>query len=58
MNFYLYLIMISIITGDIINSRKLPSSIWLDGLKRILNAHGLQPKNWEIFRGDAFQLEV
>ena len=58
MNFYLYLIMISIITGDIINSRKLPSTIWLDGLKRILNAHGLQPKNWEIFRGDAFQLEV
>mgnify|MGYP001399102688 FL=1 len=58
MNFYLYLIMISIITGDIINSRKLPSNIWLDGLKRILNAHGLQPKNWEIFRGDAFQLEV
>ncbi len=58
MNFYLYLIMISIITGDIINSRKLPSSIWLDGLKRILNAHGSQPKSWEIFRGDAFQLEV
>ncbi len=58
MNFYLYLIMISIITGDIINSRKLPSTIWLDGLKRILNAHGSQPKNWEIFRGDAFQLEV
>ncbi len=57
-NFYSYLIMISIITGDIINSRKLPSSIWLDGLKRILDDHGLQPKNWEIFRGDAFQLEV
>ncbi len=50
--------MISIITGDIINSRKLPSTIWMDGLKRILNAYGLQPKNWEIFRGDAFQLEV
>ena len=58
MNFYLYLIMISIITGDIINSRKLPSTIWLDGLKRILNAYGSQPKNWEIFRGDAFQLEI
>ena len=58
MNFYLYLTMISIITGDIINSRKLPSTIWMDGLKRILNAYGLQPKNWEIFRGDAFQLEV
>jgi hypothetical protein len=50
--------MISIITGDIINSRKLPSTIWMDGLKRILNAYGSQPKSWEIFRGDAFQLEV
>ena len=58
MNFYLYLIMISIITGDIINSRKLPSTIWLDGLKSILNTYGSQPKSWEIFRGDTFQLEV
>ena len=30
----------------------------MDGLKRILNAHGSNPKNWEIFRGDEFQLEV
>jgi PDZ domain-containing secreted protein len=50
--------MIGIITGDIINSRKLSSTVWMDGLKRILNAHGTSPKNWEIFRGDEFQLEV
>ena len=50
--------MISIITGDIINSRKLSSTVWMDGLKRILNTHGSNPKNWEIYRGDEFQLEV
>ncbi|WP_298220962.1 hypothetical protein [Flavobacterium sp.] len=50
--------MISIITGDIINSRKLSSTLWMDGLKRILNTHGSNPEQWEIFRGDEFQLEV
>ncbi len=50
--------MISIITGDIIKSRKSSATAWIDGLKRILNQHGSNPKNWEIFRGDEFQLEV
>ena len=56
--FKLYLIMICIITGDIINSRKIPSQIWLGGLKKILNAVGENPENWDIYRGDEFQLEV
>lgn len=50
--------MTSIITGDIINSRKLESSDWMDGLKRILNLYGENPKDWEISRGDTFQLET
>lgn len=50
--------MTSIITGDIINSRKLLSPIWIDGLKQILNSYGTSPENWEIFRGDTFQLEI
>ena len=50
--------MICIITGDIVNSRKLPTNLWMDGLKRILNTHGSNPKQWEIYRGDEFQLEV
>jgi len=50
--------MTSIITGDIINSRKLPSTVWIDGLKKILNLSGENPTRWEIYRGDEFQLEV
>lgn len=50
--------MISIITGDIVNSRKLPSKIWIDGFKKLLNTFGKNPTEWEIYRGDEFQLEV
>ncbi|MDI5895134.1 hypothetical protein [Flavobacterium algoritolerans] len=50
--------MISIITGDIINSRKLPSTIWIDGLKELLNTRGKNPSDWEIYRGDEFQIEI
>jgi hypothetical protein len=50
--------MVSIITGDIVNSRKLPSNIWIDGLKKLLNTKGKNPSEWEIYRGDEFQLEV
>jgi hypothetical protein len=50
--------MISIITGDIINSRKLPSAIWMEGLKELLTTIGNSPSEWEIYRGDEFQLEI
>lgn len=50
--------MTSIITGDIINSRKLPSAQWMDGLKTLLTNFGNNPGEWEIYRGDEFQLEV
>lgn len=50
--------MISIITGDIVNSRKLSSKNWIDGLKNLLNTFGKNPTEWEIYRGDEFQLEV
>lgn len=50
--------MISIITGDIINSRKLPSAKWIDGLKELLNTKGANPSKWEIYRGDEFQIEI
>lgn len=48
--------MIAVITGDIINSRELPTQ-WIDKLKEALSA---LPKNskWEIFRGDSFQIEL
>ena len=50
--------MIAIITGDIVNSRKLSSKIWIDGLKKLLNTFGKNPIEWDIYRGDEFQLEV
>ena len=50
--------MISIITADIIRSRKLSSKDWITGLKKLLNIYGKSPTNWEIYRGDEFQLEI
>lgn len=50
--------MTSIITGDIINSRKQDSTDWIIGLKAIFNTVGASPKVWEIYRGDEFQIEI
>ncbi|NBP67239.1 MAG: transcriptional regulator [Cytophagia bacterium] len=51
-------IVTSIITGDIINSRKNKTKLWLPVLKKTLARTGQSPQNWEIFRGDSFQVEV
>lgn len=50
--------MIAIITGDIINSEKHPSSEWIGVLKDYFNRFGPAPMQWEIYRGDEFQLKV
>jgi hypothetical protein len=50
--------MTSILTGDIINSRKKEDNFWLKTLKEILNTFGSSPKYWQIYRGDSFQLEI
>jgi len=50
--------MTSIITGDIVNSRKIPSEDWIENLKKLLQSKGKNPIDWEIYRGDQFQLEV
>lgn len=50
--------MIAVLTGDIVNSRKSEPRIWMPLLKGILNKYGTYPKDWEIYRGDSFQLEV
>jgi transcriptional regulator len=50
--------MISILTGDIINSRKKEDNYWLNSLKEILDTFGESPKYWQIYRGDSFQLEI
>lgn len=50
--------MIAIITGDIINSRTIAVEEWLPVLEDVLGKFGIREKNWEVFRGDSFQLEV
>lgn len=50
--------MTTIITGDIVNSQKLPTETWIDGLKKLLNSFGKSPAEWELYRGDEFQIEV
>lgn len=49
--------MIAIITGDIINSQKSDSELWLPKLKELLESWSAAPENWEIYRGDEFQLK-
>lgn len=50
--------MVSILTGDIVQSRRSKPSVWLRALKKELDKIGPSPKKWEIFRGDSFQLEL
>ena len=50
--------MTGILTGDLINSRKNKESLWLKTLKMTLETFGTTPKNWQIYRGDSFQLEI
>lgn len=50
--------MVAIITGDIINSEAYKVSDWLVGLKGYLSTLGNSPKDWDIYRGDEFQLKV
>lgn len=48
----------AIITGDIINSREGNVLQWLESLKTVLQKYGKEPKQWEIYRGDSFQLVI
>ena len=50
--------MVAIITGDIINSRSVATEKWIPELKKVLNLYASEPKTWEIYRGDSFQVEI
>jgi len=50
--------MTSVITGDIIDSRQQKSKHWVEDLKKILSAFGETPGQWEVYRGDEFQVEI
>jgi len=48
----------AIVTADIVNSRKDASGEWLPILKKHLAGIASEPKEWEFYRGDAFQIEI
>ena len=51
--------MVSIITGDIVNSRRLKDpELWLKPLKRVLEELSSSDQFWELYRGDSFQIEL
>ncbi|MFH7002270.1 SatD family protein [Flavobacterium bizetiae] len=50
--------MTSVITGDIIGSRQQTSKHWVEDLKKILFPFGETPREWEVYRGDEFQVEI
>jgi hypothetical protein len=50
--------MIAIITGDIINSEGQNASEWIGVLKKLFARWGDTPTDWEIYRGDEFQLKI
>lgn len=50
--------MTSVITGDIIGSRQQKSKHWVEDLKKILSPFGEMPGQWEVYRGDEFQVEI
>lgn len=49
--------MIAVITGDIINSQRTETEVWITRLKDLLAKWGSSPQTWEIYRGDEFQLK-
>lgn len=48
---------VAVITGDIINSQAIKSEVdWNSELQRLLSDFGNSPKDWQVYRGDSFQL--
>ncbi len=46
----------AVLTGDVVKSSGVPVKKWLTALKIALNTFGRNLDEWEIFRGDSFQL--
>jgi len=47
----------AVITGDVVNSRAMKNANeWQRKLKSKLTEYGSSPKDWQIYRGDSFQL--
>jgi len=50
--------MIAVLTGDIVGSTHQDKSKWLPALKAGLNDWGKEGVDWEVYRGDEFQLKL
>lgn len=50
--------MVAVLTGDIKNSTGHKTSEWLSLLKQALDRYGNEPSDWEVYRGDSFQLQT
>lgn len=51
--------MTSVITGDIINSRSTATAQeFLTPVREVLSSFGNEGRDWDIFRGDSFQVEI
>lgn len=50
--------MIAVLTGDIIQSTERNKDHWLPALKAVLASQGAPAADWEIYRGDEFQLRL
>lgn len=50
--------MVAIVTGDIVDSRKVAADRWMRTLKEELGIWGKAGADWEIYRGDSFQLKI
>lgn len=48
--------MIAVLTGDIVQSSQHHKDRWLPALKAVLADWGSSPTDWEVYRGDEFQL--
>lgn len=49
---------VAVITGDVVASRSMDAVQWMPVLKQVLSELGRAPIDWDIYRGDAFQLLV
>lgn len=48
---------VAILTGDVVNSREVPPEAWMALLREALSFLGTEGKDWEIYRGDSFQIK-
>ncbi len=49
---------VAVLTGDVKGSGNFDTALWLPSLRDFLSRYGDSPSDWEIYRGDEFQLRL